>query len=214
VIGQHKYEETAAIFYQLWRNMMSYGSLSGRREARMVPFSMLVEGRSCIDVHQLYREGAFVGEAAIKLSVDGGCCPATYTAGKFQIGNQAIPLRWHPQLPQRLFGCPKCDRNCRNLFVGDDGLWACRTCTGLVYACRVTSPLPHLHRILSLRRAVQADPRPFAPLPVRRRKKQWQRLQEIRRLEAALLEAVRVDVAPVLESLLDERPRNYPDRAR
>ena len=60
------------------------------------------------------------------------------------------------------------------------------------------------HRILSLRQVVQADPRPFAPLPVRRRKKDWLRLQEIRRLEEALLKAIRVDGAAVRECLLDD----------
>jgi hypothetical protein len=70
------------------------------------------------------------------------------------------------------------------------------------------------NQFLSLRGRIGADSRPFAPLPVRRRKKQWQALAEIRRLEAALLNAVRVDVGPVLECLLDDRPRNHPDRAR
>jgi hypothetical protein len=198
---------------------MSHVGVSGRRDSRYLGAD-LVELRPALDVHALAREGVFLEHAgAIELKVPGrggtaGCVRATHAAGKFWIGDQAIPVRLHSHLPQRLFGCPRCDRDCRHLFLGDDGRWACRTCTGLVYACRVTSPFSGLHRILGLRRAVGADPRPFAPLPVRRRKKQWQRLQEIRRLEQALLEAVRVDVGPVLQCLLDDRPRNHPDRAR
>jgi hypothetical protein len=34
---------------------------------------------------------------------------------------------------------------------------------------------------------------PFAPLPVRRRRKRWRALAEIRRLDAAMLGAVRTD---------------------
>jgi putative DNA primase/helicase len=117
--------------------------------------------------------------------------------GKFRLGQQEISTRPHGTLPYRLWVCVRCDRDCRFLFLGDDGIWACRQdvlaegSSGLLYASRVTSPLPGLHRILSLRRAIRAPPKPFGPLPLcKRRGRDWRRVVEIRRREAALLAAL------------------------
>jgi hypothetical protein len=190
---------------------MSFVGLAGRREVRR-SFADLVELNVSIDVHALARESAFVEGVMTELrlpAVGGGTIstvPAHLEASKFWIGDQPIPLRWHLHLPQRSWGCPRCDRDCRFLF-DDRGRWVCRTCARKFYASRVASPLPGLHKIYSLRRYVSANPQPFTPLPVRRRKKQWRALCEIRRLEQALLAAVRADAIPGLQSLLDDGPR-------
>src|SRR6478672_348894 len=110
----------------MWRNRrveakMGLGGLSGRREARE---ARLVELSVSVNVDRLDREGIFFAHAVTQLQVPGigegstaGSLPARLEAGKFWLGDQAIPLRWHPQLPQRLWGCVGCDRNCRFLFL-------------------------------------------------------------------------------------------------
>src|SRR5215472_5159448 len=121
---------------------MSFVGITGRWDDRWKAAN-LVELTPSLDVHRLYREGAFLeGAGQIEIRVGGrgttvGGQPARLEAGKFWIGDQPISLRWHPQLPQRLFGCPKCNKDCRILFLTREGRWRCRSCAGLKYASKL-----------------------------------------------------------------------------
>src|SRR6478672_9827671 len=85
----------------MWRNRrveakMGLGGLSGRREARE---ARLVELSVSVNVDRLDREGIFFAHAVTQLQVPGigegstaGSLPARLEAGKFWLGDQAIPL--------------------------------------------------------------------------------------------------------------------------
>ena len=81
------------------------------------------------------------------------------------IGNCRIELRPHPMVRSAMFGCPKCGRDCYRLYQVADA-WACRKCGGLDYSSRHEHrSIPKYARILYLRRRINAELRPFAPLP-------------------------------------------------
>ena len=165
-----------------------------------------LQDRPCLDVHMLQRQGVFsrAGEVMLRLGScsnwpetgeidgergDGGCLLASHTPGNLRIGNQTLPVRPH-RLGMAMFGCPRCDRDCRQLYEVD-GLWACRLCHHLNYRCRHTlHRVPGFHRIVWLRRRLGVNPRPFTVLLAKspRFRRYWRLAREIRRLEANLIE--------------------------
>src|SRR5262245_16622100 len=117
--------------------MSSCCGLTGRPvEANYTPLSKLVEGRVCLDVHMIEREGFLVEGAEGTLQIPtrngdvitAGNQHSLQVNGKFRIGDQGISTRPHRRLACRLWCCCRCDRDCRFLFLGDDGIWACRGC--------------------------------------------------------------------------------------
>jgi hypothetical protein len=162
----------------------------------------LLETHPCLDVFALYQQGALVEGASTTLQMaDGGCRRATREAGNLNIDGQLIPIRPHPKLPMPVFGCPRCGTD-RYRLHEVAGVWACRECQRLDYACRHTHrSIPSLHRIAWLRTRSGADPRPFMPLPAKppHWRRHWRLAREIRRLEAELIQHARLDVIEVLE---------------
>ena len=141
-----------------------FGLNECHRDRRVSPERLLPH--PCLDVHVLYREGALVDGATTTLQIPGkGSRRATRTAGNLNLEGQLIPIRSHPHLQMPVFGCPRCDTDRYKLYeVG--GIWACRDCHKLDWACRHTHrTIPSLHRISWLRRRLKADPKPFTLLP-------------------------------------------------
>jgi hypothetical protein len=155
-----------------------------------------------LDVHALQRQGALVEGVAVVLQIPGmGCRRATRGAGNLNVEGQLIAIRPHPALPMPVFGCPRCGTDRYKLYAVS-GIWACRDCHALDYACRhAHRSIPSLHRIAWLRRRLNADPRPFTALPPRplQNRRHWRLAREIRRLEAELIQHARLDVIEVLE---------------
>lgn len=81
---------------------------------------------------------------------------------------QVVAVSWYspyPPIVRPHLHCPTCDRGCYALY-GVDGIFTCRICGQLDYACRhINRHTPQLNRIARLRRKVRADTRPFSPLP-------------------------------------------------
>jgi hypothetical protein len=115
-----------------------------------------------------------------------------------EIGGQAIPLRSHCTIQAEVFVCPVCGAD-KYVLSLKGGLWACRACHGLDYACRHRQTVPWPARIAFLRRRLHADPRPFTALPAKRSRKHLALCREVRRLEVALIAHARDDVVAVLE---------------
>jgi hypothetical protein len=71
-----------------------------------------------------------------------------------------------------LFECPRCLKSALHLYIIEDAIEGaiCRHCGKLDYACRrVSRDMPEAARIVKLREKIEADPRPFSPLPPRKR---------------------------------------------
>jgi hypothetical protein len=70
-----------------------------------------------------------------------------------------------------LFECPRgCGRAVLHVYLPPDGEPGCRRCCKLDYACRrVARDMPEAARSAKLREKIGADPRPFSPLPPRKR---------------------------------------------
>jgi hypothetical protein len=160
----------------------------------------LVEHFPVADVFAL-RTAGLLAEGArgtVELGAGGGQ-PAIRGPGFLELNGQRIPVRPHPALPVEVLACPSCGKDRYRLHLVR-GLWACRLCHELDYACRHRK-VPGLSKIAFLRRRLHADPRPFSPLPEKRAGawKHFALCREVRRLEAALLAHARDDVAAVLE---------------
>ena len=116
-------------------------------------------------------------------------------------------VRSHTHLPLPVFVCLACNRVCYRLYeLG--GVWACRKCHRLDYACRHRHrSIPGYNRILYLRRKIGAELRPFSEIPPRPRSHtRYHRIvAEIRALEARLIGHLRTDVNDALERRV--RPR-------
>jgi hypothetical protein len=165
-----------------------------------VPPDRLLESRPCLNVHTL---GTLVEGASVTLQIPGkGCLRATCTAGNLNLKGALILIRWHPSLPMKVFGCPRCGNDRYKLYeVG--GIWACREChPGLEYSCRTFRSIAarSVSRIAWLRRRLGADPRPFTALPAKppHHRRYWALAREIRGLEERLIEHGQ-DIAAVLE---------------
>jgi hypothetical protein len=178
-----------------------FGLKDDHHHAR-VAAERLLETRPVLDVFELYREGALVEGASVTLQMTGGGkCRATRTVGNLNLEGQLIPIRPHPRLPMPVFGCPRCGTDRYKLY-GVRGIWACRDCHTLTWACRHTHrSVPGLHRIAWLRKRIKADPRPFTQLPSKppHWRRYWRMAREIRRLEQDLIRHARLDVVEVLE---------------
>jgi hypothetical protein len=134
-------------------------------------------------------------------------CRATRTAGNLNLDGQLIPIRSHPHLPMPVFGCPRCGTDRYRLHEAA-GVWACRECHGLEYACRHTHRLiPGLNRLLYLRRRIGAAQRPFSPIAPRPKShvRYHRVVAQIRALEARLLGHLRADVNDVIERRIERR---------
>ncbi|HEY2528220.1 MAG TPA: hypothetical protein VGJ20_09785 [Xanthobacteraceae bacterium] len=82
---------------------------------------------------------------------------------------QQVLVSWcspYPPIIRPHFHCPTCDRGCYALFeVG--GIFMCRICGQLDYACRhINRHTPQLNRLARLRKKIRADSAPFSPLPL------------------------------------------------
>jgi hypothetical protein len=63
------------------------------------------------------------------------------------------------------FGCPACGRRCKHVYLDQ---FACRICCRLDYASRhFHRTVPGVHRLRRLRRQIDVDWHPFAPIPKR-----------------------------------------------
>src|SRR5262249_7045311 len=122
-----------------------------------------------------------------------------------------IQLHSHAMLRAPIFACPACGADCYRLYLVADA-WACRKCHRLDYACRHQNrSTPGYARILYLRRRIAASPELFSPIiprkhgRVRSQKLAEEIAQEIRKLEARLINYLRVDINDVLERRIKTR---------
>ena len=168
-----------------------------------VPPERLVESHPCADVFALYREGLLLQGASATLQLQWGHRGSSWPRETPEFGSTGNPIavRSHTHLPLPVFICPACNRDRYRLYeVG--GVWACRTCHRLDYACRHKQrSIPGLNRALYLRRKIGAPPVPFWPIAPKPRyaRRYWRIVAEIRRLEASLVRHARRDVCDVLE---------------
>ena len=160
------------------------------------PSDRLVEARPCVDVFALYREGTGLATREGEIEIDGN----------------RIAVRPHTHLSLSMFACPRCNRGCYRLYEAA-GVWACRSCHRLDYACRHKHrSIPWLNRALCLRRKIGAPAVPFSPIaPIPRTHPAKRRLvAEILALEVRLLEHLRYEVNNVIASRYERKDR--PDR--
>ena len=167
-----------------------------------VPVERLAENRTCADIFWLYREGLLLIGASVTLqTAHGNYLIATREAGKIEIDGKQVRVSWHKSLPLPVFVCPACSRDCYRLYeLG--GVWACRKCHRLDYACRHRHRSnPGLNRVLYLRKKIGASLVPFSEIAPRlpHARRYWRIVAEIRRLEAGLVQHARRDVCDVLE---------------
>jgi hypothetical protein len=167
---------------------------------------LLIEDFPAVNCFALARSGLLTEGARWILELGAGengapvpSQPATRRAGILEIGGQEIQIHSHRTIPAEVFVCPVCDKD-RYCLSLKGGLWACRACHGLDYACRHRQTVPWPARIAFLRRRLHADPRPFTPLPVKRGRKHLALCREVRRLEAALITHARDDVVTEVAS--------------
>ena len=133
-----------------------------------VPVERLTENRPCVDVFRLYREGLLlVGASARLQTAHGGSQLATREAGKIEIDGNQVRVSWHKSLPLPVFVCPLCERDCYRIYEAS-GVWACRKCHRLDYACRHRHrSIPGLNRVLYLRKKIGASLVPFSEIAPR-----------------------------------------------
>lgn len=89
------------------------------------------------------------------------------------------------------FICPRCQRPCRHLYLGEH---ACRRCCGFNYYHCGRPHLPNWGAITRWRQAIGADPRPFTPLPdhlVNRGNRTIRFRRTVERIERAEAKALR-----------------------
>lgn len=87
---------------------------------------------------------------------------------EYEATQQQVAVSWYSPYPPIIrphLHCPTYDRGCYTLYeVG--GIFTCRICGQLDYACRhVNRHTPQLNRLARLRKKIRADSTPFSPLP-------------------------------------------------
>jgi hypothetical protein len=183
--------------------MVAVFGLGEHYQDDLVPLDRLVESHVAVSVHDLAREGLLVLGTEARIEGLGGHAPyhlAVRQAGILELDGQPIRVAWHRALAMRVFVCT-CGRDCYKLHRSG-GVWACRRCHGLDYACRHRGrTIPGLNRAIYLRRRLGVDPRPFAPIEPRplSHRRFWRLVLELRELEARLVTHLRQDVRIVLE---------------
>jgi len=129
------------------------------------PPDRLVENRARIDAFKLNRAGAFAADGVVtQLRWGDRGYRLERQAPNILAGNICVPVVWDLQA-RPWFLCPRCWRSCKHLYLDEI---ACRRCCGLDYSSRhLHRSMPGIHRIERWRKLIDADPRPFTPLPHR-----------------------------------------------
>jgi len=163
-----------------------FGLLDDHGNPYHFPPDRLIESRSRVDVWALQQCGALMDGATTELWAGlRGYQLATH-APNLWIGETRVLVIWDEQ-GRTWFECPACGRRCKHLYLDE---LTCRICLRLDYSSRhLHRTVPGIHRIRRLRQRIGADPRPFAPLPKRRRHHvRFHRIaDEIRLLEQRLV---------------------------
>jgi hypothetical protein len=177
-----------------------------------VPPERLTESHPCVTASALWQAGLMVEGASGRLAGGPGPCQITVREGGIFIDGFRIQAASHPVLPWTVFLCPACSCVRYKLFQVH-GQWACYRCHGLTHASRHKHrTIPQYHRLMRLRRKIGASLVPFSPIAPRspRQRRYWKIVAEIRRLEAALVQHARCDVADVLERRHDRSGNHGP----
>jgi hypothetical protein len=177
--------------------MGAFGLLEGWHDS-ITPADAMTSAHPVADVHHLVREGV-IRRDQVEIEL-----PVPDTADGGSLGSprpgQIVRVSWHRSLPLRVWVCGCGHDRYKLWFV--HGRWACIDCHLLTWASRHKHrTIPKLARLRWLRQRIGADPTPFTPLPAKplRARRHWRLCREIRRLEQALIEHGRRDVAAVLE---------------
>lgn len=146
-----------------------FGLIEGQQLPRF-PSDRLAENRPRLEIWELLRCGALVDGATTELRWGEKACRLATHSPNLWIDGNPILVVWDEPIPgvgRPWFACPRCHRRCGHIFLDE---LACRKCLHLDYASRhLYRQTPAVHRVTRLRRKLGADPRPFAPLPERRR---------------------------------------------
>jgi hypothetical protein len=163
------------------------------------PESRIVENRARLEIWHLQRAGALTAGAETAISVRG--IPVGYLRA-LRPGSISIELAGlkreillledepMPDVRRAWLECLACRKRCRHLYLPE---LQCRACLGLEHRCRHRMLWGNTARVSWLRRLLGADERPFAPLPVpkRRSPRYWRLADRIAREEEKLLASVR-----------------------
>jgi ribosomal protein L37AE/L43A len=189
-----------------------FGLLDAPHHQGLVPAGSLVEHNPVLDVFELARRYRIQGwnQIDIEMLANGGYHPGLHAAGK----SQTIRIGWHDNpgiVAARIaFICPDCDRKCYRLHQVD-GVWACRQCHRLDYACRHRHrTTPGYSRAIYLRRRIGASPELFTPIPPRPRnhRRYWRLVRELRAIEEGIARYLGGNINDVLERRDARQRRN------
>jgi hypothetical protein len=169
-----------------------------------VPLNRLTTSHVCLTASALWRAGLMVEGASGTLQTAHGGCQIATREGRIFINGFPVRIADHPHLRWKIFLCPSCSEIRHKLFRVD-GRWGCYRCHRLTHASRHHDRmLPNLHRVKRLRRKIGA-PEMFSPIARCGRRQHKSIAIEIRKLEMALLDHLRVNVCSVLKKRHERR---------
>jgi hypothetical protein len=133
----------------------------------------VLDFRARLDVFVLLRAGALVENAITNWRFESGLLlrlafhpPNLIVEQGSQ--RQQVAVSWYspcPPIVRPHLHCPTCGQG-RYALHEVGGIFTCRICGELDYACRhINRHTPQLNQLARLRRKIRADPAPFSPLP-------------------------------------------------